>query len=1158
MADHTALIYAIPGAGFSSLIEQFTASLRESPLTTWLILPTQQLATTVAEELIAGSVSFVPDHICTLDQFCEYLVSRYGHQTSHVKKPVARIILSDVIHEHEDDLSLFFSQKSPSPRTLQDLQALFSFITLREIAYPECLGDLAGKKSHQIARIITEYRSRLNEKHLVDTDTLLSWTIHFLQHSPDLCRSIATDVFVYGLFELLPLERQVITAIKRVSHRLIYTVPHGADRQVFADTGDWLTLETRETLHSPPREFERTAIFSQETLVSGTKLALSGVALTHFKDPSAEIRGIAQEIGRLHRNSIPYDHIVVAFPNLRLALSYAEEIFPDYSIPFYSSSSPLLTHSPLVSFLMQVLELAEKGIRYEDLIRLVQSPYLRFRWTSSRKHGDKWDDAGSISGEPRLYNLSCSSLDIICRAYGIDGRYTDWNLQFERIIRIIDEEVPKTDDTTGNRERGAQDKTHHPKRPLLRAVIRQTIEGTGILLSLLKRIGSRLSVKDHIQVYIDVLTAIGAPVPSLNPSKVHNNQGLTEEELITLQSFFSVLTDLSQIARSGTTSGVYGERPVQFGTFISTLRLLLQERGRDPYPEKRGVLLTGVREIAHQHYPYLFLASLNEGLIPRISTRLPFTNARESSRIERRSLTDILMLERYHFISALLAGTEQVYLSWHEHRDERTTLSSMFLDTIGYIATLPPWGGIGVAGETQQEQLSSATRSAFTAGNLIQKELWDKALTYLDSGEDLASVLNRVTVERNYRFRLNRSMYDGIIGNAPEVSARLDRMFGQNYRWSASMLETYARCPFKFYLERVVRIRPLPELGTELPPEVKGGLIHSVLCQFKRMMHDRGRLPLHEDHCEEALAAIVRIAEEEFEKVPYMTPLWHAKKHQLLGGSGVGSGVLERFVRSEVGRLAPDASGRVPKAFSPRYFEFSFGAVRGPNDDPNSRSDPIDLAEVAREIQGIRHVSTDPSGESPRDPGREVPGPGRRIPDQVLFTGKIDRVDLTPDGYFGVVDYKTGMKVPSGTELSQIKALQLPLYIHAFSRITGHSGVYGSYCHIHRAVTHTISLYDPEYRSVLPNGKMPRSEPDWRKIMDRSVIEACNHVYDIHEGIFPIQTCTECSTDWFCPYGTICRFQPDRGSRLCEWMPYPPDTPSQDDSSEDYSIKEVA
>jgi|GEM_PF-1121214 len=1160
MQDGTTLLHAIPGAGFHLFLERFKTSLLARPLDTWLFLPTNRLIRKVGETLRSSDITYLPDHICTPDQFCEYLITRYGRTISQVKSSAARIILSDVMNENQKSLPLFFAQRTPSVRTLQNLQTLISVIIRREITYPGCLKELQTSKSDQINLIITSYKARLSELSLVDQDSMLDWAFSFLQNNMESNNVLSLkDVYFYGLFEPLPLEKKLITSILEYCHHGEYMIAEGMDPKIFADTGHWLEPAYEEKIPSLDAMEKRTAIFS-EISTGEDLLPLPGISLNSCRDPAHEIRSIAEEIKRLHISGVPYSEITIAFPDLRYALVYADQIFPDYGIPYVSSSGPLLTRYPLISFYLKLLDYIDKGLRHEDLIKLIQSPFLNFYWI--RRDGDNAmnENEDHTSTDPTspyegtICRLSYKDLDIISRTYGIGSGYVDWDQHAERIIGMVtvgdgDSEILNS---SGNL-RG-----YVPERPLPVHDIIMTLEGVRKLMTVFAGMTGKKSIREHIRIFKDILKEIGSPTPDQEFIGKDGDLVLTKDETNALKEFWGALDELSILAATGIITRGYQDISVPVNRFITFFRLIVQDITIKPDPDKSGVLLTGIREVVHQHYPFIFLAFLNEGLIPHLSTRLPFTNRSENNRMETRTLGDILRQERYYFIAALLSGERETYLSYHQHRDDRTALSSPFLDPLTKNYNLKTWGDNftdnGIPDGDNQNNGNNAfdqyhlistsgsdSSASLTAGKLIRQERWDEVIRFLDSNEDLSSVIKRITVERNYRFRLNRSEYDGIIGDDPDIKDRLNRKFGPVHRWSASMLESYARCPFRFYIERVIRIKPIEDLGLDLTPSAKGNLIHSVLCRFTKKMKDDGKMPLHKESFSDAVDAINAIAEDEFEKVLYRTALWSAKKKQLIGGRDIGTGIFEKFVSAEIERLSPGENGRIPAIYTPSHFEYSFGAVHGSDDDPDSTNKPVDLSELARDIEAQAHRRGKEENEEQerfedRTKNQEY-NSGYQEP--VLFTGKIDRIEITDDGKFGIVDYKTGIRIPSTTDIARRVALQLPLYIQAYQNISGLSGVYGSYCHIQRTITHTISLYDPEHKNHLPLGKMPRSEPDWRGIMNGAILDACQYVKNIHAGVFPIQSGSGCRADWYCPYAVICRFQPDRGSRLSEWIRYP-------------------
>jgi ATP-dependent helicase/DNAse subunit B len=63
---------------------------------------------------------------------------------------------------------------------------------------------------------------------------------------------------------------------------------------------------------------------------------------------------------------------------------------------------------------------------------------------------------------------------------------------------------------------------------------------------------------------------------------------------------------------------------------------------------------------------------------------------------------------------------------------------------------------------------------------------------------------------------------------------------------SASALETYARCPFRYFLNTVLGVMPQedPELLLTLPPRGRGALVHEILHTFFSRLREENRVPL--------------------------------------------------------------------------------------------------------------------------------------------------------------------------------------------------------------------------------------------------------------------------------------------------------------------------
>jgi ATP-dependent helicase/nuclease subunit B len=230
--------------------------------------------------------------------------------------------------------------------------------------------------------------------------------------------------------------------------------------------------------------------------------------------------------------------------------------------------------------------------------------------------------------------------------------------------------------------------------------------------------------------------------------------------------------------------------------------------------------------------------------------------------------------------------------------------------------------------------------------------------------------------------------YDGVLSRTEAGPRGPDVQSVTQKAISPTRLETYATCPYRYLLDTVMGIEPLvePERTERISPLDRGRLIHDILWEFlTELERDRGLPVTVRPEDRDRLHEISSRRFREFEQhgnTGYPA-LWMIDKDTILR-------YFDRFVEEEAGG----------SDYLPAYFEVRYGMK------------PYDANESA--------VSTD------------TPVPlsvGRR---DLSIRGKIDRIDITPDGKHGrVVDYKSGKAYGRPNDLSGGSNLQLPLYMIA-------------------------------------------------------------------------------------------------------------------------------
>lgn len=279
---------------------------------------------------------------------------------------------------------------------------------------------------------------------------------------------------------------------------------------------------------------------------------------------------------------------------------------------------------------------------------------------------------------------------------------------------------------------------------------------------------------------------------------------------------------------------------------------------------------------------------------------------------------------------------------------------------------------------------------------------------------------------------------------------------------SPTRLETYGKCPFRYFAEKILKLK---ETGEDVRAMQKGNILHHVLQQYFD--------PHTKRDPKETLEAFLRREMEEGLKKNPMT--WAEPYEEELDRREL-FGMLKGFLEDEMERLKSSF-------FRPRYTEHSFGD--GATDDSPALKIETDAGEVK-------------------------------------LRGRVDRIDTDKDRKFAVViDYKRSASLKTAS-LELGTALQLPLYLLAARKHLGleplGAAIYslrdckrsGFYCE------GIAQAFEKEFsRSTVP-------DEVFRRVLDRSLEFVRKFTKGIRAAEIPVRP-RDCES--FCPYDTVCRIE---------------------------------
>lgn len=251
--------------------------------------------------------------------------------------------------------------------------------------------------------------------------------------------------------------------------------------------------------------------------------------------------------------------------------------------------------------------------------------------------------------------------------------------------------------------------------------------------------------------------------------------------------------------------------------------------------------------------------------------------------------------------------------------------------------------------------------------------------------------------------------FDGCMQAESIKDTLRQHLFPQGVYLSASSLETYARCPFRYFLETVLALKSWeePEQIPALLPRDRGVLVHAILYEFFSRLQQADQLPLSIQRSDDEQQLLTRIAEEHFERFAQTRPvglplLWELEREHLLRR-------LYAFLQRE---------RWTAHRFCPAAFETFFG---------------IGTEETNQGV-GIGELGRTPT---PQFLPPNIPVPFRLdTGEEVQLRGRIDRIDISTEHIdlvqprqARILDYKTGRAPARG--FAGGTTLQLALYLYA-------------------------------------------------------------------------------------------------------------------------------
>lgn len=880
---------------------------------------------------------------------------------------------------------------------------------------PEAYADAARAtdrpKDRELSLIYGAYQAALKRSDLVDREGEGWLALETVRAQPRLPQTVDL-LIVDGYDQFTPVQASLLAELARRTDETLITlttVP-GREQTVgrrFARALDALRQYSPhlqiDSLPGVPARIhpDLSHLIAQVFAPDATRRRpTDGVRLIEAAEIGQEVAAVLRAVRALLLDGVPPDEILIAVRDWGRYQAYFAAFQRAYRLPLVLHYGEPLGENPLIAVLLSLLDLPLNGFHRRVLLAALESPYVNAPGIGA----DEIATLAVISQELSVIRGRDDWLSAIDAAR-LPGRDAD-NAPTPSLI----------DDATADHLRDSLSAFFDALTPPPDALPRAHIAWLEALIG-----------NDPDARFDDEQDDDRPPAYTLNliaGARNTQDEAVRARDLLALHALKGILRSIATAQDLIDEISAAGDAPAMaWGAFLTQLRIAVENGRVNPYPSRDArVLVTSTADARGLPHRHVFIVGLAEGVFPAPAGEDPLYLDGERQRLTALGVPLSTQAERSAddglFYELVCLPSESLTLSRPTAQEGEPWVASHFWRATLAVFDDPPTLRLRAGELATVDQAACLDEVALAVADGLSQPIPpghhapDPALSaaynwLIAERPDAWAHIRQAHAIESRRLDPDQphDRYSGRLEDTELIDRIAHRLDPAHYCWSASQLNTYGTCPYRFFAQRLLGLEPFEEPEEGMDALRRGSLVHEILEHTYRAIMAAG-WAIHPDHQAQAVDCLHETAASLLPGAPERhrfrpTALWSHEQRAL-------TDQLARFVQrdfsadSAVARLLGDLAGER----RPYRLEAPFGRDGAP-----------------------ALTLTLPNG------------------DTAQLNGYIDRIDRVGDALV-VMDYKTGSTPFRIDDMREGRNYQMIVYLlaaQALSQADGGAPVAGGF-----------------------------------------------------------------------------------------------------------------